>query len=103
MSRSVRMMGVAVAGAAAGIVAALVTCGSTVPDLAVLTAGLVLGELVELRPEGRAPLPLSLAVIVVLVRAATPEQFVIVIVVGELVALALRTDPTSISDRLIVF
>jgi hypothetical protein len=103
MSRSVRMIGVAVAGAAAGIVAALVTSGSTIPDLAVLTAGLVLGELVELRPAGRAPLPLSLAVIVVLVRAATPEQFVIVIVVGELVAGALRTEPATIGARCIVF
>jgi hypothetical protein len=103
MSRSVRMIGVAVAGAAAGIVAALVTSGSTVPDLAVLTAGLVLGELVELRPAGRAPLPLSLAVIVVLVRAATPEQFVIVIVAGELVAVALRTEPASIGPRFVVF
>jgi hypothetical protein len=102
MSRSVRMIGVAVAGAAAGIVAALVTSGSTIPDLAVLTAGLVLGELVELRPVGRAPLPLSLAVIIVLVRAATPEQFVIVIVVGELVAAALRTEPTSIGARFVV-
>jgi hypothetical protein len=103
MTRSVRMIGVAVAGAAAGTVAALVTSGSVVPDLAVLTAGLVLGELVELRPAGRAPLPLSLAVIVVLVRAATPEQFVIVIVAGELVAVALRTEPASIGARFVVF
>jgi hypothetical protein len=103
MNRSVRMIGVAVAGAVAGIVAALVTSGSTIPDLAVLTAGLVLGELVELRPAGRAPLPLSLAVIVVLVRAATPEQFVIVIVAGELVAGALRTEPGAIGARFIVF
>ena len=102
MSRTVRMIGVALAGAIAGIVAALTTSGSVIPDLAVLTAALVLGELVELRPAGRAPLPLSLAVIVVLVRAATPVQFVIVVVVGELVATALRTEPARIGARLVV-
>ena len=102
MSRTVRMIGVALAGAIAGIVAALTTSGSVIPDLAVLTAALVLGELVELRPAGRAPLPLSLAVIVVLVRAATPLQFVIVVVVGELVATALRTEPARIGARLVV-
>ncbi len=41
-------------------------------DLAVLAAALVIGELVDLRPARRAALPLSFAVIVVLVRAATP-------------------------------
>jgi hypothetical protein len=102
MSRSVRMIGVALAGAAAGIAAALTTSGSIIPDLAVLTAALVIGELVELRPVGRAPLALSLAVVVVLVRAATPVQFVIVIVTGELVAVALRTDPASIPARFVV-
>jgi hypothetical protein len=102
MSRTVRIVGVAVAGAVAGIVAALTTSGSTIPDLAVLTAALVIGELVELRPAGRAALPLSFAVIVVLVRAATPVQFVIIVIIGELVAIPLRNEPTGIASRFIV-
>jgi hypothetical protein len=102
MSRSVRIVGIAVVGAVAGIVAALTTSGSTIPDLAVLAAALVIGELVELRPADRAPLPLSFAVIVVLVRAATPVQFVVVVIVGELVAIALRDEPKGIASRLIV-
>jgi hypothetical protein len=102
MSRSVRILGIAVAGAAVAIVAAIATSGSTIPDLAVLTAALVIGELVELRPAERAPLPLSFAVIVVLVRAATPVQFVIIVIVGELVAVVLRTEPETIASRLIV-
>jgi HD-GYP domain-containing protein (c-di-GMP phosphodiesterase class II) len=102
MSRSVRIVGIAMAGALAGIAAALITSGSTIPDLAVLTAALVIGELVELRPAERAALPLSFAVIVVLVRAATPVQFVIVVIVGELVAILLRTEPEAIASRLIL-
>ncbi len=102
MSRTVRMLAVTLAGAAAGIAAAIVTPGSTTADLAVLTAALVIGELVELRPAGRAPLPLSLAVVVVLVRAATPLQFVIVVVVAQGLAIVLRTDPRTIGARLVV-
>ena len=66
MSRSARIVAIAIAGTAAGIAAAIFTSGSTVADLAVLTAACVIGELVELRPAGRAPLPLSFAIVIVL-------------------------------------
>lgn len=102
MSRSIRIVALVVAGAAAGIVASIVGASSTVADLAVLTAALVVGELVELRPAGRAPLPLSFAVVIVLVRAATPAQFVIVIVAAQAVAIFARVEPRSIGARLVI-
>jgi hypothetical protein len=69
------------------------------PDLAVLGAALVASELFELRPIGRAPLPLSFAVAVVLVPAATPEQYAIVVGVGYLVAVLIRPDPAGWWER----
>ena len=83
MSRSARIVAIAVAGPLPASPLRSVASGSTVADLAVLTAACVIGELVELRPAGRAPLPLSLAVVIVLVRAATPVQFVIVVVAAR--------------------
>jgi hypothetical protein len=102
MSRSARIVAIAIAGTAAGIAAAIFTSGSTVANLAVLTAACVIGELVELRPAGRAPLPLSFAIVIVLVRAATPVQFVIVVVAAEALALIARTEPAAIGSRLVV-
>ena len=96
MSRSARIVAIAIAGTAAGIAAAIFTSGSTVADLAVLTAACVIGELVELRPAGRAPLPLSFAIVIVLVRAATPVQFVIVVVArAGSSRSSLRTEPRA--------
>src|SRR6266705_3957303 len=101
MSRSARIVAVAVAGVAAGVAATIITPSSTVADLALLTAACVVGELVELRPAGRAPLPLSFAVVIVLVRAATPVQFVVIVVVAQAVALLLRTEPGPLGARFV--
>jgi hypothetical protein len=68
--------------------------GPWVP-LALLGAGVVIGELLELRPAGRPPIPLSYAVVLVLVRAASATQFAIVMLGAELVAFVLRREPTA--------
>lgn len=89
----VMAVGVAVAG-----IAWLLGVDPVVSDLTFLAAALAAGELMELRPEGRAPLPLSFAVVTVIVTAA-PWQVVIVVISAELVAAALRTHDVSVSTR----
>src|SRR5581483_5067572 len=56
----------------------------------------------ELCPVNRAPLPLSFAVAVVLVRAATPVQFALIIGIGYLVAVIMRLEPARLFDRVLL-
>ncbi len=89
-------------GVAAGLggigagVAALGDSHSPWVGLALLGAGVVAGELLELRPAGRPPVPLSYAAVLVLVRAASAAQFAVVMVVAQLVALVLRREPVGL-------
>ncbi len=69
------------------------------PDLAILGAALVASELFDLRPMGRAPLPISFAVAVVLVPASTPTEYALVVGIGYLVAVVMRPEPSSLWDR----
>jgi hypothetical protein len=71
-----------------------------VSDLIILGAAVTAGELVELHPANRAPLPLSFAVFTVLVRAADPIWVLLVVVVAEFLAAALRPGPVALSNRL---
>ena len=72
-------------------------------NLAVLAAGIAIGELVVLHPAGRSPLPLSFAVFTVLVRAATPIEVVVVVVIAELVVSLLRIGPLGFRLRCVLF
>ena len=63
----------------------------------------MVGELFELRPANRAPLPLSFAVVVVLVRAADVEQFVAIVVAGFLVATIIRSEPKGLLGRSLLY
>jgi len=103
VSRTTRVVAIAVLGAGLALVASLVGLGAGVPDLIILGAALVIGELFELRPAGRAPLPLSFAVVVVLVRASSAEQFVAIIACAFLVGVALRTEPTGLMSRVLLY
>lgn len=94
---------VGVVGLIAGAVVVLVHPEGNLADLVILGAALVIGELFELRPADRSPLPLSFAVVVVLVRASTAKEFVLVIVAGYLVAAFVRVEPTGVVPRLILF
>ena len=67
-----------------------------------LGTALVIGELFELRPAGRAALPLSFAVLVVMVPATTPVQYAIIVVLGYAAATAIRITPVEWSSRLFV-
>jgi hypothetical protein len=61
--------------------------------IAVLAAGVLVGELLELRPPERATVPLSYAVVLVLLRAASPVEFLIAIAAAEVLASVLRPAP----------
>lgn len=69
-----------------------------ISDLAVLAGALSAGELIELRPADRTPLPLSFAVMTVIVTVA-PWQAVVVVVAAEVVAALAQTSQRGISGR----
>ena len=83
-----------------GALIALGTGASTqTVDLFVIGTALVVGELVELRPAGRSSLPVSFALIIVLLRAATPREFVAIVVVAACVGAILRPTGTDMASR----
>lgn len=90
MTRWVQLLALAVLGALGALTAELAGA-SNAAVLIVLSTALVLGEQFQLRPTGRAALPLSFAVVVVLIRAADPWQFVVVVIVAYAVAVPPRT------------
>ncbi len=88
-------------GLVGGITAQVVAPGYR--DVVILGVALIGSELFELRPPKRAALPLSFAVAVVLVLAATPTQYALVIGLGYVVATAIRPGPMGPSQRLLLF
>jgi hypothetical protein len=92
------------ATATGGTVLVCLSLGAShqVLDLVVIGAALVAGCMVDLRPAGRAPLPVALAIIPVLLRAATPDEFVVVVAAAALVAAVSRRDLKSIGQRLLL-
>ncbi len=93
MTRPRCMLFIVALGGAGALVGAIIDPTGPWPGLVALGAGVAIGELFELRPQGGAAIPLSFAVIVVLFRAATLRQFAIVVVVAEVVALVVREAP----------
>jgi hypothetical protein len=91
-----RMIG---AVGAAGILVGLVcrfAVSERLGELVVLGAAIVAGELLELKPGNRAPLPMSFAVFVVLAREANLLEFTVTLLAAELVATALRERPLRV-------
>ncbi len=99
MSRTTWVVVVGTLGVSLAIGAAVIGFDSVIPDLVILGTALVVGELFELRPSNRAPLPLSFAVVVVLVRAANVEQFVAIVASAFLVATLVRSEPRGVLGR----
>jgi len=71
-------------------------------NLVVIGTALVAGYVFELRPDGRSPLPVALAFVVVLLRAASPAEFVAIACITPLVAVTLRTEPRRLADRTVL-
>jgi hypothetical protein len=70
---------------------------STTFAIAAIAAGMLVGELLELRPLARATVPLSYAVVLVLLRATSPVQFLIAVTAVEAVAFVLRPAPNLLT------
>ena len=88
---SVTRRGRAALVAAAGVIAALAsrtrsTRNGTADDLALLAAGVVLGELFVLRLEDRSSVPLSFAVMMVLASSFALDEFACTVIAAEIVA-----------------
>jgi hypothetical protein len=88
-----------------GSVAAAVTVHVAQPDstaagAVLVAAGVVLGELLVLRLGDGTGLPLSYAVVIVLVTSFAPLAAVTLVVGAELVALVVRVEPRSLPSRL---
>ena len=75
---------------------------STTFTIAVLAAAMLVGELLELRPPERAAVPLSYAVVLMLLRAASPGEFLVAVIAVELGAFVLRPAP-NVATRFELF
>jgi len=98
MTGQARAAAVLGAGILIAGIAWLAGASSTVVDLAVLAGALAAGELMELKPLGRAPLPLSFAVMTVIV-TSPPWQVIAVVLVSEIVAYAVHTEVRGFGAR----
>jgi hypothetical protein len=99
MKEVVRLAALASVGAAASV--ALVALGTNpqTTNLVVLGTALTIGLVIELRAPDRSPLPLGLAITVVLVRAASPGEFVAVVAGASLAAVILKSHPLGLAPR----
>ncbi len=99
MNTGQRLGIVVIIGIVGAALAELVDPGGSTMDLVVLGAGVLGGELFLLRPEHRAALPLSYAVVLVLLRAASPAEFLVTVFAAETIAFLLRSE-RSVWDRI---
>ncbi len=95
MTTSQRLSIVVALGAVGAAIAELVDPGGSTTALVVLGAAVLGGELFLLRPAYRAALPLSYAVILVLLRAASPAEFLVTVFAAEMVAFLLRPERSA--------
>jgi HD-GYP domain-containing protein (c-di-GMP phosphodiesterase class II) len=102
MRKAVPLATLASVGATAS--AALAASGSNphVIDLVVLGTALTIGLVIELRPTDRSPLPFGLAITVVLVRAASPDEFVAIVAGASLAAVILKAHPRGLAPKVLV-
>lgn len=94
MSRRTRVAIPIVLGALAALAVEILDPTGPWLVLVLLGAAIALGELLELRPAGRAPLPLSYAFLIVLVRAGTPSQVLATAAAALVLAFVLRPEAT---------
>jgi hypothetical protein len=89
---------------------AIVALGSQLADagtnwaaLALIGGAIAAGELIELRPPLRMPLPISFAFMVVLAERASVEDATLVMLVALLATFLVRPEPSSIEGRVVLF
>jgi hypothetical protein len=71
--------------------------------LALIGGAIAAGELIELRPPLRAPLPISFAFMVVLAERASISDAALVLLVALLASFLVRQEPASVEGRLALF
>ncbi len=71
--------------------------------LALIGGAIAAGELIELRPPLRAPLPISFAFMVVLAERATIPEAALVLLVALLASFLVRPEPSRVERRLALF
>ncbi len=101
MSRAVLLTAVALLGLLAGAVADLAGASRSVTSLIVLGTALAIADQFALRPVQRAALPLSFAVVVVLVRAADPLPTLLTIVAAYALSMVLSPRGTGVRTRVV--
>jgi hypothetical protein len=89
---------------------ALVALGTQVAEagtkwaaLALIGGAIAAGELIELRPPLRVPLPISFAFMVVLAERGSVKDATLVLLVALLASFLVRPEPTSVEGRLALF
>ncbi len=102
MSPARRGVFIVIVALLAAVVAQVIDPGGSWTGLIVLGGAVALGDLFELRPYGRAALPLSFAVAPVVFRAGTAWQGLAVFVVAQGATLVLRDQPVSPTARVIL-
>src|SRR5438552_15961371 len=103
MTRRRRVILMCVLGLVAGTIAHVVDPGGNADELTLLSAGLVLGELLALRLEDGSALPLSYAVLVVLASSFSLREYAIAVLAAQLVSILLRTTERSRTWRVAIF
>jgi hypothetical protein len=81
----------------------LADAGTKWAALAIVGGAIAAGELIELRPPLRAPLPISFAFMVVLAERTSIEDATLVLLVALLATFLVRDEPASIEGRLALF
>jgi hypothetical protein len=94
MRPTARLVAISIVGVLGACIADLNGVSGSITSLIVLATVLVIAERFKLRPLGRAPLPLSFAIVIVLVRAADPVDFAITVAISYAVAM-LFVEPTQ--------
>jgi hypothetical protein len=90
-------------GAAIALGTEIANPGTKWAALALIGAAIAAGELVELRPPLRAPLPISFAYMVVLAERASVEDGALVLLVALLASFLVRPEPSTAEGRLALF
>lgn len=98
MSSNVRAGVLLLAGFVVAGVCWLAGLSAAIVHLSALAGALAAGELVQLRPADRAPLPLSFAVMTVIV-TSPPWQVIVVVVAAEVVAYSVSPDVVGLGAR----
>ena len=103
MKRFLQLLSLLVGGALVAMGTQLADAGTRWAALALLGGAVAGGELIELRPPFRNPLPISFAFMVVLAERASVADSALVLLVALLASFLVRPEPASLEARLALF